>query len=233
MENVSANGFFISPLPKSPAKPSLPSDLEDGSLDSPKPELPTVSIAFFPRIIKIIDKYVEIFRLSYFLGLFSCSLLFVFPKLEALASPDPVDSPSLADLERRKRQLLAELDDSSQPSPPTTPVTSRSGSSTSHSSSLDQPETQKASADDTPPATVEAMCSLTTPSPGMVKSVDLGTPLLESTSPYSKLPSVEKFAKDVCDIMHFENLPDSTGKYEQMTGILQKVRTTLAMNQQE
>ncbi|XP_043282025.1 zinc finger CCHC domain-containing protein 8 homolog [Venturia canescens] len=194
VENVSVNGFFIPPLPKSPAKPPLPLDSEDGAIDSPKGELPIN---------------------------------------EAVASPGTVDSPSLADLERRKKQLLAELDDSSQPSPPSTPVTSRSCSSTSHSSCVDQQEPQKASITNDPPQTVEAMCSLTTPSRGSVKSVDLGTPLLESTSPYSKLPSVENFAKDVCDIINFENLPDSTGKYEKMSGILQKVRNTLAMNQQE
>lgn len=61
-----------------------------------------------------------------------------------------------------------------------------------------------------------------------VKSVDLGTPILQSTSPYNKLPSSEKFSKNICNVLNFENLPDSTGKYEQMTGVLQKVRDTMA-----
>lgn len=61
-----------------------------------------------------------------------------------------------------------------------------------------------------------------------VKSVHLGTPILPSTSPYNKLPSSEKFSKDICDVINFENLPDTTGKYEQMTGVLQKVRNTMA-----
>ncbi|EFN74192.1 Zinc finger CCHC domain-containing protein 8 [Camponotus floridanus] len=61
-----------------------------------------------------------------------------------------------------------------------------------------------------------------------VKSVHLGTPILQSTSPYNKLPSSEKFSKDICDVINFENLPDTTGKYEQMTGVLQKVRNTMA-----
>lgn len=68
---------------------------------------------------------------------------------------------------------------------------------------------------------------------GSVKSIDLGTPVLQSTSPYNKLPSSEKFSKNICDVINFENLPDSTGKYEQMTGVLQKVRSTLAKLQQE
>jgi len=67
-----------------------------------------------------------------------------------------------------------------------------------------------------------------------VKSIHLGTPILPSTSPYSKLPSSEKFSKDICDVINFENLPDSTGKYEQMSGVLQKVRSTMArLHQQE
>lgn len=67
-----------------------------------------------------------------------------------------------------------------------------------------------------------------------VKSVHLGTPILPSTSPYNKLPSSEKFSKDICDIINFENLPDSTGKFEQMSGVLQKVRSTMArLHQQE
>ncbi|XP_011873992.1 PREDICTED: zinc finger CCHC domain-containing protein 8 homolog isoform X2 [Vollenhovia emeryi] len=67
-----------------------------------------------------------------------------------------------------------------------------------------------------------------------VKSVHLGTPILSSTSPYSKLPSSEKFSKDICDVINFENLPDSTGKYEQMSGVLRKVRSTMTrLHQQE
>ncbi|KAL0122372.1 hypothetical protein PUN28_007238 [Cardiocondyla obscurior] len=43
-----------------------------------------------------------------------------------------------------------------------------------------------------------------------VRSTYVGTPILSSTSPYSKLPSSEKFSKGICDVMNFENLPDST-----------------------
>lgn len=60
-----------------------------------------------------------------------------------------------------------------------------------------------------------------------VKSVDLGTPILKSSSPYNKLPPSEKFSKNICDVLNFENLPDSTGKYEQMTEVLQRVRNSM------
>lgn len=63
---------------------------------------------------------------------------------------------------------------------------------------------------------------------GSIKSIDLGTPILQSASPYVKLPSSEKFSKNICDVINFENLPDSTGKYEQITGVLHKVRDILA-----
>lgn len=59
-------------------------------------------------------------------------------------------------------------------------------------------------------------------------SVTVGTPIIKSISPFSKLPCPEKFSKNICDVINFENLPDSTGKYDQMIGVLQKVRNTLA-----
>lgn len=68
---------------------------------------------------------------------------------------------------------------------------------------------------------------------GQVKSVDLGTPILQSASPYTFLPSSEKFSHDICDVINFENLPDSTGKYEQMSELIRKVRTVVTRIQQE
>ena len=63
-----------------------------------------------------------------------------------------------------------------------------------------------------------------TPNTGKVTSVTLGTPVIV-TSPFTHLPSSEKFAKNICDVINFENLPDSTGKYEKMSGLIKKVRT--------
>lgn len=68
---------------------------------------------------------------------------------------------------------------------------------------------------------------------GKVKSVDLGTPVLKSVSPYSTLPASSSFSQDVCDVINFENLPDSVGKYEKMSGILRKVRSAISRIQQE
>lgn len=59
---------------------------------------------------------------------------------------------------------------------------------------------------------------------GRVKSTTFGTPLLQAESSYSNLPSDEKFAKDICDVINFENLPNSTGKYEKISLLLKKVK---------
>ncbi|EZA56879.1 Zinc finger CCHC domain-containing protein 8-like protein [Ooceraea biroi] len=72
-----------------------------------------------------------------------------------------------------------------------------------------------------------------TSNPSQCVKVHLGTPILQSNSPYNKLPSSEKFSQNICNVINFENLPDATGKYEQMSGVLQRVRSTIAkLNQQ-
>jgi zinc finger CCHC domain-containing protein 8 len=68
---------------------------------------------------------------------------------------------------------------------------------------------------------------------GQVKSVDLGTPILQCASPYSCLPSSDKFSHDICDVINFENLPNSTGKYEKMSNLIRKVRKFVTWMQQE
>ncbi|XP_054257858.1 zinc finger CCHC domain-containing protein 8 homolog isoform X2 [Macrosteles quadrilineatus] len=114
---------------------------------------------------------------------------------EDLPAPPPCDLPeaetvvdetSLAELEDAKKQLLAQLND-------TSPICG------------------------TPESRV-----------GKVKSVDMGTPLLQSVSPYQRLPSADKFSVNICDVINFENLPDSTGKYKKMSGLIRKVRVKLS-----
>lgn len=59
---------------------------------------------------------------------------------------------------------------------------------------------------------------------GLVKGTSYGTPLLNIASSYIKLPSDNNFAKDICDVINFENLPNSTGKYKQISDLLKKVK---------
>uniref|UniRef100_A0A182WB76 PSP proline-rich domain-containing protein n=1 Tax=Anopheles minimus TaxID=112268 RepID=A0A182WB76_9DIPT len=60
-----------------------------------------------------------------------------------------------------------------------------------------------------------------------LKRMSLGTPILTAFTPYSTLPSGEAFSKGVSDVIHFENLPNSTGKYEQMKSLLSNVRVKM------
>ncbi|XP_046737598.1 zinc finger CCHC domain-containing protein 8 homolog isoform X2 [Diprion similis] len=144
------------------------------------------------------------------------------------------DSPSLSDLEIAKKQLLAELDEPEISSDRGKSLNAGESSTISnHSDSTGMP----------PPCSTESTPQSTriqnrennsySSNTGIVKSIDLGTPVLQSTSPYNRLPSSEKFSKDICDVLNFENLPDSTGKYEKMSEIIQKVRGTVSRLQQE
>lgn len=55
------------------------------------------------------------------------------------------------------------------------------------------------------------------------KQVVEGTPLLKSASSFDKLPEGDKWSVGVSDVINFENLPDSVGKYEKMKLLLKKV----------
>lgn len=59
------------------------------------------------------------------------------------------------------------------------------------------------------------------------KQVMEGTPLLKSASPFDKLPDGDKWSVGVSEVINFENLPDSTGKYEQMKVLIKKVQTVV------
>uniref|UniRef100_A0A182FB10 PSP proline-rich domain-containing protein n=2 Tax=Anopheles albimanus TaxID=7167 RepID=A0A182FB10_ANOAL len=57
-----------------------------------------------------------------------------------------------------------------------------------------------------------------------VSKITLGTPILKTCTPYKTLPNGAAFSEGVSDVIHFENLPHSTGKYEQMKSLLAEVR---------
>ncbi|XP_072388281.1 zinc finger CCHC domain-containing protein 8 homolog [Diabrotica undecimpunctata] len=148
-----------------------------------------------------------------------------------------IPSPSLVALEKEKQNLLAALDDSSnsnlksdsgetsnteqtevEPRPPginnsTSEDFTKVPSKLSTSSVLEDSQ-------ETPEADV-------TPVNKKVIHSNFGTPILKSCSPYSILPNPDNFMKDVSPVINFENLPNSTGTYEKMVGLLQKVRTTM------
>lgn len=62
---------------------------------------------------------------------------------------------------------------------------------------------------------------------GTSTDVHMGTPILKFT-PYESLPQNDNFKVGVSDVINFENLSNSTGKYVQMQKVLQKVRTIVS-----
>ena len=60
--------------------------------------------------------------------------------------------------------------------------------------------------------------------PGLVMTVDEGTPIVEMYSPFERLPDQSKWSKDTTDHILFENLPDSTGKWDQMREVIKRGR---------
>lgn len=92
----------------------------------------------------------------------------------------------------------------------------------------DRPETPTAT---TPTATTS---SATTTTPlNNSKQLVFGTPLLKSVSPFTTLPVGDSWSVGVSDNMDFENLPDATGKYVQMKGVIEKVRKTVKQLNEE
>ncbi|XP_063238930.1 zinc finger CCHC domain-containing protein 8 homolog isoform X2 [Bacillus rossius redtenbacheri] len=88
-----------------------------------------------------------------------------------------------------------------------------------------------ASSDTAPRPPVGSTTHHTPLSLGKVKNVNLGTPVLQSSSPFKRLPEPVKFSKDVSDVINFENLPESTGAYGKISGVIEKVRKVMSSEQ--
>ncbi|XP_071446629.1 zinc finger CCHC domain-containing protein 8 homolog [Hetaerina americana] len=144
-------------------------------------------------------------------------------------SSSRAQSPSLSDLEAQKSQLLAALEDGGSSSGDASRLGRQLIAVAEHTA-----EEEEVESPETPPSLNDSSTNSTIPvTPGMVKSVVLGTPALFGASPYTSLPSPKAFSRDICDVINFENLPDSTGKYEKMSGLIKKVRKVVAKLQQE
>ncbi|CAG9773157.1 unnamed protein product [Ceutorhynchus assimilis] len=60
---------------------------------------------------------------------------------------------------------------------------------------------------------------------GTPKATIMGTPIFKKTlSPYVQVPPLEHFREGVSQVINYENLPNTEGKYEIMRGVLQKIR---------
>lgn len=142
--------------------------------------------------------------------------------------PEPVNktsSPTIDELEIKKKKLLDQLtEDVSSNSLPESKIDANN--TIDNFVTLDEtgPDVT-AEAGVLDDSTVEKQCE--TPILKTIKTSYFGTPLIKTASPYSRLPHCDNFTKNVSDVINFENLPDSTGKYDQMVGVIEKVRRTL------
>lgn len=71
---------------------------------------------------------------------------------------------------------------------------------------------------------------LNTPTPSMAgqsRESVFGTPIIKQVSPFTRLPTGEKWSVGVSEVIDFENLPEATGTYQKLTGLIQKVRTVV------
>ncbi|KAK5644889.1 hypothetical protein RI129_006189 [Pyrocoelia pectoralis] len=150
--------------------------------------------------------------------------------------PDPVHvatSPTLVELEKEKEKLLEQLTEDVNSN---SFIESKNDISNAKKDVVIIDEIRSIEPDSTiqseingtvmeDDSKIEKLCD--SPILKTIKTSYFGTPILKSASPFSHLPHSDNFTKNVSDIINFENLPNSTGKYEQMVGVIEKVRKTL------
>lgn len=123
-------------------------------------------------------------------------------------------SPSLEDLKAQQAELLEQLESN------TSLNTSNLSVAESNVLSVQSPTHGDDEAHNAP-----APAEIAKPVVFKGPSIE-GTPLLKF-SVYEKLPVGDNFKKGVSDVINFENLPDSTGKFEKMKDLLKNVRVQM------
>ena len=137
----------------------------------------------------------------------------------------------LEDLEVQRQALLAQLDEDDSPPgdgdysnldkiEPLDPLNKAEDKSTeaTNSSLTKEPSNEEKGSDS---------ISEQNMSPKQSKLLAMGTPVSIRFSPYNALPTREKFAQNMGDLELFENLPSSTGAFQKMRSLLQKVRKVI------
>lgn len=141
------------------------------------------------------------------------------------------EDSSLAALEIKKKELLAELDNDTNSD--SLKVSPEESSVISNATQSPIEEVNKLDTDKVETCSLNDSLNVSVNERNVIKTSCFGTPVLKSASPYSKLPKPDNFSLDISPVINFENLPNSTGKYEKMTGVLHKVRTALKDLQKE
>ncbi|XP_063708371.1 zinc finger CCHC domain-containing protein 8 homolog [Culicoides brevitarsis] len=131
----------------------------------------------------------------------------------------PPGSPTLDDLRNEQKKLIEELG---------TAIETEKNENSEENNSQNLSEDQYEVIDEvleSSQTSGEADTSLTTRSNTL--SIAQGTPILKSCSKYDRLPTGDVWREGVSEVIDFENLPNSTGKYEQMKDVISKVRKRL------
>lgn len=151
-------------------------------------------------------------------------------------SPVSPESPTLAELERKKKLLLQELntsvieiDDSLVDEIIALENSVEDGDEVKEFSSQQENDDNSMTADlqiTNEDNSKDSCKSSEITNPDDIEKSYMGTPIIKF-SPYDNLPNGENFKVGVSDVINFENLPDSTGKYENMKELIKKVRTVI------
>lgn len=142
----------------------------------------------------------------------------------------PENSLEISDLEEQKRKLLQALANANE--------NSNSNSNDSVSAVPADDATAVGAAAASEAAEDELVLDVTvanekiddgpsTPLVGRSRETVIGTPLLKAVSPFASLPSGDKWSVGVSDVIDFENLPDATGTYQRLRGLINTVRTVV------
>ena len=128
---------------------------------------------------------------------------------------------SVEDLEETRQILLAQLNSENDSSDP---VSADSGGEDVSPPGEKEPLEEKETIANSPSTSKEDDREMEAPSPKQSKLLAMGTPISIRHSPFNALPSREKFAQSMGDLELFENLPNSTGTYQKLRSLLQKVK---------
>lgn len=146
--------------------------------------------------------------------------------------PDHRGSPSLDDLRKQQELLLAALNASTTSVADDSLIDDIMALETT-TCSADDSTTVCESPEPTTPTEDFATPLPATPMNSSKHSVS-GTPLIQSVSPYSTIPVGANWSVGVSEIIDFENLADSTGKFEQMKSLIKRVRVAVKeLNEEE
>lgn len=133
---------------------------------------------------------------------------------------------SIEELEEQRQELLARLNgsggDSSDDSSSSSPDKGKPSSSTKSEEkeeSHDPVEEGKSKTESEGTPRTDQIAS-----PKQSRLLAMGTPVSLRHSPYNSLPSLDKFAHNMGDLELFENLPNSTGAFQKVRSLLEKVR---------